>query len=84
MANYIVSYDLNGSRPTHAEMDKHMGEAGWAHVRFAERSPTLGISCFQCRNGFAWLRATAAMPPAWPRPALSDRPSSSRAPLGVA
>ena len=28
MANYIVSYDLNGSKPTHAEMDKHMGE-GW-------------------------------------------------------
>jgi hypothetical protein len=36
MANYIVSYDLNGSKPTHAEMDKHMGKAGWTRARILE------------------------------------------------
>lgn len=36
MANYIVSYDLNGPRPTHAEMDKHMGNAGWSRARILE------------------------------------------------
>lgn len=36
MANYIVSYDLNGSRPTHPEMDKHMETAGWARGRILE------------------------------------------------
>lgn len=24
MANFIVSYDLNGPRPSHAEMDEHL------------------------------------------------------------
>ncbi len=33
MANYIVSYDLNGPKPTHAEMDKHMKKAGWIRAR---------------------------------------------------
>lgn len=36
MANYIVSYDLNGPRPTHAQMDEHMGKAGWARGRILE------------------------------------------------
>ena len=36
MANYIVSYDLNGSHPTHAEMDKHIETAGWARARILE------------------------------------------------
>lgn len=36
MANYIVSYDLNGNRPTHAQMDKHMESAGWARGRILE------------------------------------------------
>ena len=36
MANYIVSYDLNGSRPTHQEMDKHMESAGWERERILE------------------------------------------------
>lgn len=36
MANYIVSYDLNGSRPAHKEMDDHMAKAGWARGRILE------------------------------------------------
>lgn len=28
MPNYFVSYDLNGSHPTHAEMDEHLEELG--------------------------------------------------------
>lgn len=37
MANYIVSYDLNGSTPTHAEMDKHIAkQAGWSRGRVLE------------------------------------------------
>ena len=36
MANYIVSYDLNGSKPTHHEMDKHMETAGWNRARILE------------------------------------------------
>lgn len=36
MANYIVSYDLNGATPTHAQMDKHMESAGWARGRILE------------------------------------------------
>lgn len=36
MANYIVSYDLNGTVPTHAEMDQHMEDAGWARARILE------------------------------------------------
>jgi hypothetical protein len=32
--NFIVSYDLNGSKPSHAEMDKHLGQLGssWARI----------------------------------------------------
>lgn len=36
MANYIVSYDLNGPNPTHAAMDKHMETAGWTRGRILE------------------------------------------------
>jgi hypothetical protein len=36
MANYIVSYDLNGSVPTHKQMDDHMGAAGWDRGRILE------------------------------------------------
>lgn len=36
MANYIVSYDLNGRVPTHATMDKHMEDAGWTRARILE------------------------------------------------
>ncbi len=28
MANYFVSYDLNGKTPTHAEMDEHLKKLG--------------------------------------------------------
>lgn len=28
MANYFVSYDLNGRTPTHAEMDEHLKRIG--------------------------------------------------------
>ena len=36
MANYIVSYDLNGPSPSHAVMDKHMEKAGWTRGRILE------------------------------------------------
>jgi hypothetical protein len=36
VANYFVSYDLNGSRPTHKEMDDHMDKAGWERGRVLE------------------------------------------------
>jgi len=38
MANFILSYDLNGPRPSHAEMDKHLGllGAGFVQARVLE------------------------------------------------
>lgn len=44
MANYLVSYDLNGNRPTHAEMDEHMGKAGWSRARILETVWYVGAS----------------------------------------
>lgn len=44
MANYIVSYDLNGSVPTHKEMDKHMSAAGWSRGRILETVWYVGTS----------------------------------------
>lgn len=36
MANYIVTYDLNGPRPSHQEMDEHLEKIGTAHARILE------------------------------------------------
>jgi hypothetical protein len=37
MSNYIVSYDLNGRVPTHAQMDKHIAKKpGWVRGRVLE------------------------------------------------
>jgi hypothetical protein len=36
LARYIVSYDLNGSNPTHATMDEHMASARWSYGRILE------------------------------------------------
>jgi hypothetical protein len=37
MANYIVSYDLNGPTPTHAQMDTHIAKkSGWTRGRILE------------------------------------------------
>lgn len=36
MANYIVSYDLNGSKPTHDQMDDHLEKSGWVTARILE------------------------------------------------
>lgn len=36
MANYFVSYDLNGRTPSHDAMDTHMAAAGWARGRVLE------------------------------------------------
>lgn len=33
MANFIVTYDLNGPRPSHKEMDKHLEALGAAFVK---------------------------------------------------
>lgn len=47
MANYIVSYDLNGPVPTHAQMDKHMENAGWARGRILETVWYVGAAMTQ-------------------------------------
>lgn len=44
MANYIVTYDLNGPRPTHAEMDKHLEKIGAARGRVLETVWYVGYS----------------------------------------
>ena len=36
MANYFVSYDLNGKSPTHAEMDAHLKKLGQCVHRVLE------------------------------------------------
>jgi len=36
LANYIVSYDLNGPRPTHAELDAHIHKASGHYGRVLE------------------------------------------------
>ena len=45
MANYIVSYDLNGSTPTHAQMDAHIAkQATWSRGRILETVWYIGTS----------------------------------------
>lgn len=36
MANYIISYDLNGRTPTHAQMDAHLNSGGYTRARILE------------------------------------------------
>ncbi|MBT3170412.1 MAG: hypothetical protein HOM52_15400 [Rhodospirillaceae bacterium] len=36
MANYFVTYDLNGSRPTHRDMDEHLSKLGSLRGRVLE------------------------------------------------
>ncbi|MGX9966047.1 hypothetical protein ACVFYP_22165 [Roseomonas sp. F4] len=36
MANFIVTYDLNGPNPSHAQMDKHLEKLGGARGRLLE------------------------------------------------
>lgn len=36
MANYIISYDLNGPNPTHQEMDKFLATLGSSRARVLE------------------------------------------------
>lgn len=44
MANYIFSYDLNGQRPTHEEMDKHIEASEWSCGRILETVWYIGTS----------------------------------------
>ncbi|MGH6697033.1 hypothetical protein [Sphingopyxis sp.] len=44
MANYFVTYDLNGGVPTHKAMDEHMGKAGWDRGRVLETVWYVGTS----------------------------------------
>jgi len=44
MSNYIVSYDLNGPKPSHAEMDKHLESSGYAYGRVLETVWYIGTS----------------------------------------
>lgn len=36
MTNYFISYDLNGLRPTHDEMDQHLKRLGSCTLRVLE------------------------------------------------
>lgn len=36
MANFVVTYDLNGSYPSHKQMDDHMARAGANRARVLE------------------------------------------------
>lgn len=36
MANYIISYDLNGPFPSHAMVDKHIATLGFKYGRILE------------------------------------------------
>ncbi|MET4041586.1 hypothetical protein [Bradyrhizobium sp. RT6a] len=36
MANFILSYDLNGPRPSHKEMDDHLAKIGGSRARVLE------------------------------------------------
>ena len=47
MANYLLSYDLNGNRPTHAEMDDHLEDSGWTIARILETVWYVGTSASQ-------------------------------------
>jgi hypothetical protein len=44
MSNFIVSYDLNGPRPSHAEMDRHLEKLGVARGRILETVWYVGYS----------------------------------------
>lgn len=44
MTNYIVSYDLNGPRPSHAEMDEHLQSLGAVVGRILETVWYVGYS----------------------------------------
>lgn len=44
MANYIVSYDLNGPNPSHATMDAHMRKQNWTCGRILETVWYVGTS----------------------------------------
>ena len=44
MANFIISYDLNGPRPSHKEMDDHLEKLGVARGRILETVWYVGYS----------------------------------------
>ena len=44
MANYIVSYDLNGPHPSHKQMDDHLEKLGVARGRILESVWYIGYS----------------------------------------
>lgn len=44
MANYIVSYDLNGPHPSHKQMDDHLEKLGVARARILELVWYIGYS----------------------------------------
>ncbi len=47
MANYLLSYDLNGSNPTHREMDDHLDGSGWEAARILETVWYIGADATQ-------------------------------------
>lgn len=44
MSNFIISYDLNGQHPTHAEMDKNIEQLGEPYARILETVWYVGSS----------------------------------------
>jgi hypothetical protein len=47
MANFLLSYDLNGSNPTHQELDEHLEESGWEIARILETVWYIGAGATQ-------------------------------------
>ena len=47
MANYLLSYDLNGSNPTHSDMDDHLNDSGWETARILETIWYVGADATQ-------------------------------------
>lgn len=47
MANYLLSYDLNGSYPAHQEMDDHLEDSGWETARILETVWYIGTDATQ-------------------------------------
>lgn len=44
MANFVISYDLNGPSPSHEQMDKHLQKLGGARGRILETVWYVGYS----------------------------------------
>ena len=90
MANFFVSYDLNGPAPTHAQMDKHLATLNTTVLRVLEtvwyiQYPGTTNDIYQHARAILSpkdrLLVIAAQSPAWDNLLVSD--SVMRSNLGV-